>query len=286
MEAELIRQLISSLTTPEANPQPSALGTDPTRARGVGGSQGKILIHLPALWSPLRMKKGQNGLWGSNHRVVGQVCVLFQEEAFSSCIEQAGMGGAGGGISAPGQVPVSPGAMRGALGWAWGWGHSHPTALGKQDISCALPVLPLTPEYKGKAPAIVQVLKVFYERRISLKCNSFFGEGSFTWLIHHKLYYCFTPYCRFTTRCFRDLAFSPWNIPCTVFRADRQVVVKSTITVRAGKFCLNMIKKKKSIISILWLMIVYCKCTLISIIYSQYFIAAFMIWQAKLWEHI
>lgn len=30
------------------------------------------------------------------------------------------------------------------------------------------------PENKGKAAAIVPVLKVFYERRISLKCNSFF----------------------------------------------------------------------------------------------------------------
>lgn len=62
------------------------------------------------------MKKRENGLWGSNHQTMGQVCVLVQEEAFSRRKGTAGMGGAGGGIPAPAQVSVSPGALRGALG--------------------------------------------------------------------------------------------------------------------------------------------------------------------------
>lgn len=65
MESELTRQLNNSI--PEA--KPTALGTDPSSiSKGLGGTQGTILIHLPPLWSPLRKKKRQNGLWGSKSR--------------------------------------------------------------------------------------------------------------------------------------------------------------------------------------------------------------------------
>lgn len=144
--------------------------------------------------------------------------------------------------------------------------------------------LPFTPWEQGESSSYCPGPESLLSENNKPEMQQVFGEGSFTWLIHHKFYYCFRPYCSFTTRCFRDLAFSPWNIPSTTFKADRQVVVKSVIIVKAGKFCLNTLKK--SVISTLWLMMVFYKCKLISIIYSQYFIAAFMIWQANLWKHI
>lgn len=112
MEAELTRQLNN--TIPGANPQPTALGTEPSRVSR-GWVAPREHPHPPprAVVSP---EDGKEAKWGSNHPVGGQGCVLFQQQAFNRCTEQAGMGGAGGGIPAPGQVPVSPGAMRGALG--------------------------------------------------------------------------------------------------------------------------------------------------------------------------
>lgn len=202
-------------------------------------------------------------------------------------MQRAGRGGAGEGLSAPARVSVLPSSEPSTKYGAKDT--SDATGLGKWDFSCDPMAEPCpaqrcrSPKNNGTAPAIVQVLKNPLSKK-EPEMQQLFGEGSFTWLIHHKLYYCFRPYCRFTTRCFRDLAFSTWYIPSTAFKADRQVVVKSAITVKAGKFCLNMIKN--SVISTLWLMIVYYKCTLISIIYSQNFIAAFMIWQANLWKHI
>lgn len=129
-----------SYTIPEANLKSAAAGTDPTRVSGgLVAPKGKSSSTFQHRGRPWGCKGGKMRRMGSNHQVAGQVCVLWQwgkpladakgrqvgEELEESCL----------------LLHKSP---SGLAPWEWPRTEhgaediSHPTGLGKQDVSCAL----------------------------------------------------------------------------------------------------------------------------------------------------